>query len=398
MSIVRPLLRAFAASSFLVLMPLAAHAADPADVAGRLKDVFSKQGIALDWTGVSGDASSMTLAGVTAGPVGGPGEEKRRANIGDVTLKGVSEQGNDYIVESVSLPSYTVEQPGGRLDMTGISISGLHLPPPDSTDPMDSVMMYDKAQIGEVSVKHEGKQMFDLTNFHVDVTRPQGDAPLKFNGAADGFKADLSGARDPKAKEAIKALGYENIEGSFLMAGSWTPKTGESSLDTYKLTINNAGTLDISMKMGGLTPEFIRSMQAIRKKIAEAPKDQKNMQAMAMLGLFQQLSFDSFSIRFDDDSVTGKIMDYLAAEEGMQRSDIANQAKAVLPFALAKLHNPDLTAQVTQAVSKFLDDPKNLAIVATPPNPVPVAMIAASAMSAPQQLPETLGMKVVANQ
>ncbi|MGN6470223.1 MAG: hypothetical protein ACTHLC_11625, partial [Rhizobiaceae bacterium] len=103
-------------------------------------------------------------------------------------------------------------------------------------------------------------------------------------------------------------------------------------------------------------------------------------------------------IRFDDDSLTGKIMEYIAQQEGMQKSDVANQAKAMLPFALAKLHNPELTAQVTNAVSKFLDDPKNLAIVASPPNPVPFAMIAAGAMSAPQQLPETLGVKVIANQ
>ena len=72
--------------------------------------------------------------------------------------------------------------------------------------------------------------------------------------------------------------------------------------------------------------------------------------------------------------------------------------KAVLPFMLMKLNNPDLSAEVTKAVSTFLDDPKNLAIVAAPPNPVPLAMIAAGAMGAPQQLPETLGLKIIANQ
>jgi hypothetical protein len=156
--------------------------------------------------------------------------------------------------------------------------------------------------------------------------------------------------------------------------------------------------MDISLKMSGYTPEFIRSLHAIRKKIAEAPQDQKTAQSMALLGLFQQLSFGSATIRFDDDSLTGKIMDYVAAQQGTQRGDVANEAKAVLPFALAKLNNPDLTAAITKAVSTYLDDPKNLAIVAAPPNPVPLALIAAGAMGAPQQLPETLGVKVIANQ
>ncbi|MGN6763572.1 MAG: hypothetical protein ACTHJY_00185, partial [Rhizobiaceae bacterium] len=187
-------------------------------------------------------------------------------------------------------------------------------------------------------------------------------------------------------------------EGSFAMAGSWAPKTGEASLDTYKLTVKNAGTFDISLKMSGYTPEFIRSLHAIRKKIAEAPEDQKTTQSMALLGLMQQLSFSGATVRFDDDSLTGKVMDYAAQQQGTKRGDIANQAKAVLPFMLMKLNNPDLSAEVTKAVSAFLDAPKNLAIVAAPPNPVPLAEIAAGAMGAPQQLPETLGLKVIANQ
>jgi hypothetical protein len=395
MSTVRPLLRALAASSFLIVLPFAAaHAADPADVASRLKDVFAKQDVDLQWKAVSGDTSSMVLSGVTAGASG----TDERAAIGDVTLTDVTEDGGDYVIGTASLPTYKMENDGANVSMTGVSISGLRLPPPDSTDPMDSVMLYDKAAIGEVSVKRDGAQVFDLANFHVDITRPEGGNPLKFDGGAESFTADLSSVDDPKTKAAIKALGYETLEGSFVMAGSWAPQTGAASLDTYKLTVKDAGTLDISFKMNGYTPEFIRSLHAIRKKIAEAPEDQKTAQSMALLGLLQQLSFGGATIRFDDDSLTGKVMDHVAQQEGMQKSDVANQAKAMLPFVLAKLNNPDLTAQVTKAVSAFLDDPKNLAIVAAPPNPVPLAVIAAGAMSAPQQLTETLGVKVIANQ
>jgi hypothetical protein len=395
MSTVRPLLRAFVASSFLIVLPFAAaQAAEPADIASRLKDILAKQNLDLQWKGISGDASSMVLSGVTAGTAG----EDARAEIGDVTLTRVTEEGGDYVIGSATLPAYSVENAGATVSMTGVSISGLRLPPPDSTDPMDSVMLYDNAKIGEFSVEHEGKQVFDMTGFHVDITQPEGDDPLKFDGAADGFTADLSGVDDPKSKAAIKALGYETVQGSFAMAGSWAPKTGVASLDTYKLTVNDAGTFNISLKINGYTPEFIRSLHAIRKKIAEAPEDKKAAQSMALLGLMQQLSFSGATIRFDDDSLTGKVMDYAAGQQGTKRADIANQAKAVLPFALMKLNNPDLTAEVTKAVSTFLDDPKNLAIVAAPPNPVPLAMIAAGAMGAPQQLPETLGLKIIANQ
>ncbi len=116
-----------------------------------------------------------------------------------------------------------------------------------------------------------------------------------------------------------------------------------------------------------------------------------------MLGLAQQLSFNRAEIAFDDDSLTGKVLEYVAEQQNMSTSDVANQAKAILPFALAQLGDPDLTAKITQAVSTFLDDPQSLRITAAPPAPVPFALIAAGAMSAPKELTKTLGVTVTAN-
>jgi hypothetical protein len=70
----------------------------------------------------------------------------------------------------------------------------------------------------------------------------------------------------------------------------------------------------------------------------------------------------------------------------------------VLPFALAQLNDPELTTQVTQAVSAYLDDPQSLFIRAIPGAAVPFAMIMAEAMTAPQNLPKSLGVTVVANE
>jgi hypothetical protein len=82
----------------------------------------------------------------------------------------------------------------------------------------------------------------------------------------------------------------------------------------------------------------------------------------------------------------------------MSAKDIANQAKAILPFALAQLNNPELTAQVSAAVGKYLDDPQSLEISAEPAASVPFALIMAGAMTNPLDLPKTLGVKVTANE
>ncbi len=98
------------------------------------------------------------------------------------------------------------------------------------------------------------------------------------------------------------------------------------------------------------------------------------------------------------DSLTGKVLDYVARQQGMKAKDIANQAKAIVPFGMAQLNNPELTKQVTAAVSTYLDNPKSIEIAARPASPVPFALIMAGAMSNPQDLTKTLGVGVKANE
>jgi hypothetical protein len=133
--------------------------------------------------------------------------------------------------------------------------------------------------------------------------------------------------------------------------------------------------------------------------MAEKPEGaDSSAEGMAMLGLLQQLTFNGASIRFDDDSLTNKVLEYVGKQQGMSAKDIANQAKAIVPFGMAQLNNPELTAQVTAAVSKFLDDPKSLEIAAEPASPVPFALLMANGMSNPLELPKTLGLTVTANE
>jgi len=121
-------------------------------------------------------------------------------------------------------------------------------------------------------------------------------------------------------------------------------------------------------------------------------------QGLAMLGLMQQLTFHSASLRWDDSSLTNKAIDYVAKSQNMSADDIKNQAKAIVPFLAAQLNNAELSSLITAAVTKYLDDPKSLQISATPPAPVPFAQIAATGMANPVDLTKTLGVTVKANE
>jgi len=396
MSKTRGLLQGSILSTVILVFGVAnAHAADPNNVAARLKATFAEQGVTLAWGSVSGDDSSMVLHGVTASAEGSP----KPAAVGDVTLAGISEQNGAYLIGKVTMPDYSVTSDGTTVAASGIGISGLRLPAPgDKDDPMAGLMLYDHAQIQDILVKNGDDAVFDASNCDIDITPGGNGGPLKFSGAVEHFTADLSATEDPKAKVVIQALGYETIDGAIEMAGSWSPSDGRMDIGKYEVSVNNAGKLAISLDMSGYTRDFIKSVRRVREEMMAHPKKNNSAQGLVLLGLLQQLSFSSAKISFTDASLTGKVVDYLAAQQHMKREDIINQAKAILPFALAKMNNPEFSAKVTAAVSKFLDDPKSLTVAAAPPSPLPLGILIAGAMAAPKQIPDQLGVSVTANQ
>ncbi|HTV69356.1 MAG TPA: hypothetical protein VMF90_12535 [Rhizobiaceae bacterium] len=396
MTIHRKTLGKLAFSTFLVVAAFSqANAQDAAAVAERLKAVLAINGMELAWTGVTGDAASMVIEGTTLGVPG----EAQKVPLGNVTLTDIKEENGGLVIGGVALPDYTHTEDGVTMDINGVTMAGIRLPAEGSTDPVANLMMYDTADVANISFKMGDKTAFQMTDTHFEVTPPADGKAMEFSGAAEKFTADLSLIEDPQSKPVIEALGYSQINGFFELEGSWNPSDGRMALSQYDITVENAGTYGMTFDLGGYTPEFIKQLQEMQKQIAAQPEGaDSSAQGLAMLGLMQQLTFHSASIRWDDDSLTGKVLEFVGKSQGMSAADVANQAKAVVPFLLAQLNNPELTQQATAAVTKYLDDPQSLEIVAEPADAVPFALIMAGAMSpSPQDLVKTLGVTVEAN-
>lgn len=385
-----------AVSIFLLSLSLnAASAQDTTQVAERLKALLVNQGMDISWTGISGNASSMIIEGVSLKPT----SERDGLAVGDITLEGISENAGGYVVSKVSTQPYSTSQDGATVEASPIIIHEMTIPAENSTDPMGALLMYKSAELADFSISREGKTAFSMQDFTVDVTPPADGGAMAFTGSAKKFSADLTLAKDPKSKEMIESLGYQNITGSLGLAGSWQPSDGNMRLSQYDITVDDAGTLGMTFDVGGYTLDFIKSLQEMQKSMAVRPEGQdKTAQGMAILGLMQQLTFNGATISFHDNSLTNRLLEYFGKQQGMKAKDFANQAKAIVPFGLAQLNNPELTAQASAAVSQYLDDPKSLVISAQPASPVPFALIMADVMSNPLNLTKTLGVAVKANE
>ncbi|MER9521964.1 hypothetical protein NKI96_00070 [Mesorhizobium sp. M0292] len=395
MTIQRSTLKKLAFSTFLLTLPLNAAFAQDTAVADRLKAALAVQGVDITWTGVTGDNSSMVLQGVSVKPAA----EKEALPIGDVKLEGVTEANGGFDVATITTSAFEHSKDGVTLNLTPFVIHDANIPAEGATGPLGSMMIYKSAELENLTVKVADKTAFSVDGLAVQITPPADGKAMEFSATTEKFNADLTLVDDAKSKEAIEALGYQNISGNIEIGGTWQPSDGKMDLSKYDISVENAGTLGMTFGLGGYTVDFVKSLQEMQKKMAAQPEGADNSaQGMALLGLLQQLSFNSASIRFDDDSLTGKVLEYVGKQQGMSGKDIANQAKAIVPFGMAQLNNPELTAEVTAAVSKYLDDPKSLQISAEPPAAVPFALIMAGAMSNPADLTKTLGVHVKANE
>jgi hypothetical protein len=400
MSPYRSALRHLALTCAIVILPVAsAHALDTEAFGNRLKAAVAAQGGEIGWTGINESGSQIVLSGVTVGAPGKPDNEK--GHLGDITLDNVTEENGGYKIGTVSFQDFTSpEEDGMTVTLSGASISGLNVPAENATDALSSIMLYDSAKLANFSVNKGGKEVFGLKDLHAEITPPADGKPLEFSAAAESFSADLSQAEDAQSKAVIDALGYQNIKGSLAMAGSWQPSDGHIGLSQYDITVDNAGTLGLTFDLGGYTTDFVKQLQAMQKQMAAQPAGADNSaMGMQVLGLMQQLSFGSASIRWDDDSLTKKVIDFVAQSNGQKPEDLVNQAKAMVPFLMAQLNDPDLTTQVTEALNAFLTEPKSLQISAEPEKEVPFAVLMAGGMSGqPQELIKTLGVSVTANE
>ncbi len=404
MKIISRTLAGLAVSGLLSAAPLGAALAQDVDanaVLARLKAEMAKQGTAIDWAkaGTSKNDEGdevITLSGVTV--TAGTNTVPLQT---DVQLTGIT-QGDDggYTIDELYMPSYLYQDNDSVVSLSDISLDGVQIPAEgaDDSGPLAGIMMYSGADLGSMIVTVKGKQVFTMQNLSFDITPPDNSQPMEFSGGANSFSVDLDKMKDDQNRAVAQAMGYSQITGNFQLAGSWTPQDGRVKLDKYDLTVDDAGTIGISLEIAGYTPEFIKQLRQMQAQIAANPGQGNTALGFAVMGMMQQLTFDNAKIYFLDDKLTKKVLQFVAGQQGAQAKDIANQAKAMVPFMMMSLNDPELTKMAATAVSQFLDDPKNIAVAAEPDKPIPFSMIMAGAMSAPQSLPKQLGVKIRANQ
>lgn len=375
----------------LIALSTSAQAQDMDAMLDRLQELLAEQAIELDWADAEVDGNDVVLSGVT---VGGP---EGQTPLGDIAISGVSETADGFYIDEMAMENYVHGDDDFSLAIDGAVLTGIILPDAEAAqaDRFGGTFYYETADISELRASVAGEEAFVLTGLNVTVSPLVEGEPIAFDATAQNFEADLTGIEDAMTRQTITRLGYEQITGRLEAAGRWTPEDGRLALERTDLTIDQGGTLGFAVEISGYTPEFARALSEVQRSMNENQEDAAG--GMAMMGLMQQLNLASADIYFRDDSLTQRVLELFAEDQGMRPQDVVNQAKAILPFMLAQIGAPQLGTMIADAVSTYLDDPQSLRISARPAEPVPFSLLMAGAMASPQALADQIGLEVVAN-
>lgn len=386
----------FAAGTALFAFTTPALALDGNDLVKKLNTALNFQdGMGIIAGSITVDGSDVTLADSRFEAGNGQGS----VPLGTIELEGVEEDAGAYKIETVSFEDINITDDKFAATASDLSISDMRIPASSAGDTTDAVLFYGEATAGTIEIKVDGKSVASIGSSKMTSEVANDKKSLKFDVQVADIKGDLSTVEDAEARKTIDELGINEIDGNISMTGSWDLTSGTLATDEYAFDFDNIGRLNMAFSLSGYTLDFMRSVQEAAKKAQENAHDEQAQQAagLAMLGLIQQLSFNSAEIRFDDDGITTKALDVAAKKQGTTGDQLAQMIKAMAPMMLAQYNMPELQKALSEALNTYLDKPGSFTISAKPEKSVPVPTIMGAAMAAPNTIPQVLGVKVTAN-
>ncbi len=326
---------------------------------------------------------------------------KVKLSIGSITLENVAAEANGVIGVGTATFNDTklefagpdnktvvVEVPQSAAEDWYVAAAG------DSPTPMQvfraSMGIARKMTSGEIKVTAEG-QSFTAKGLESawdgDPVTGAGKTTMSFNEIVIP-EAALAIA-DPSGQ--LKALGYSGLTLNI---------TGDGEFTVNDTSFGISGHIGISSKdMAGITFSYGAGEipLAVISELHMAQKSGRPADFNMLMPQLMNVSLSGLQFRFEDASITKKLLPLIAKMQGMEEAAMVANAGAMMQISLMQLKNQAFTDQVVGAVTAFLKEPKSLTVSLKPAAPVKVQQLMMLDPSNPGAAIDVLGATVTAN-
>ncbi len=169
-----------------------------------------------------------------------------------------------------------------------------------------------------------------------------GEVPVK--GRAEAKSLIVEPPKGSEMGKALASFGYDKINLGFVASGDYDKGKKTYNLDNFTVSGVNAGSLAIKLLLGGVDPS-----------IFSAKKDVK------MAG-FMGADISSLSLRFDNNGLFDKAVDYFAKQQKKQPAAVKQEWGGFVQIIPVMLGGDPAGAKIADAAGRFIATPKSFSI------------------------------------
>jgi hypothetical protein len=378
----------------------------------RVEEVYRHFGYDLEFGPATLDGDTITVEGVTANLVDEEEDHEDVTTETTFTFSGVTErEDGSYLVDSLTVPDLDTPinaEPPGHITLADIRAEGLYIPAGEPTA-TDGLQLVESISTGPLAITREGEEVITMESLVATSTfDPELGAEnlesVTSELAITGLWADLvtlNDVVDGDAETMLEEVGLSEISGDVTQTLSWSLDDGHMVMDEFLFDFADLGSLNITFDVTGVTPELLEEVNAMGEMNAESDEElsEEEAQAQMMQGmaLMQNVEIALASIRYDDASLVGNLLDYYAEKAGVDRATFVETLQAQAANMLAGVGIASLADLLDPAIDNFLDDPQSLEISVNPANPTSLLVLMAAAAN-PEGLITALNLTVDVNE
>ncbi|MBI0169081.1 MULTISPECIES: hypothetical protein [Bartonella] len=370
-----------------------AYAIDNDAFVKRFSESFGKS-VTVSYGNVLGDGDHLTLDNVriTGTPI------SPDTSLGKVEFSGIKEEDHGgYSIEKVAIPQISYVYEGNTIKVANVTFSNVTLPPNKGLYNQNIGFRYQNGQFNKLELQDNAKKRLAmLEKGSVSLHPSIRENPIDFTINIKKITVFVDNFPDGSTKKDFIAMGYKNATGRLDISGAYGGYLAMMDLKHFHLVLDKGGVLDVSLKMDGMTLDSLLTVVTLQRE-NERGHIKSTQMWLGMLAQVQRYNFYGGKLKFEDHSITQKLVNTEAKRLGISADALKAKWKTGLPGWLSFAKGTNFENEAQKAVTAYLDTPRSLEISSTPMDKLPVIMLAISGKLSPKEFVRELNLAISAN-
>lgn len=384
------------------LIPGLAHADDAPPAVKAFLDNLQRQTSATPaYDSLKVDGSNVTITNLSLTKPAKDADPAMSIKTAEVDFTGITDQGNSlWQIGKASFTNTSLQLIGkdSNLSITipgataeGWYVRALPATPTPKDELLSTLTFANKMSSGPITITSSG-QTLKIDGIDTTWNGDPATGMGKFSLKVSNFAVPEATLAAFDTGNMWKQLGYSGLNFDITTDGDLTP-TGDNLAYSFNLSLGarNVGSLSLNAAVDNLPVAAYAQM--LKDQMAG-----KGINFAAMSPQLQGVEIKGGSLRFDDASITNKMLPLIATMQGMDEKVLLASIPPTVQLTLVQFQNETLTKQAVDAVTKFLADPKSLMVSLKPVAPMKVSDISALDPAKPGDAISKLGVTVTANE